>query len=105
MWRRWLRELTVGLYWLKKDLTLRWKLDTPAGVMGILAVTFGLIFLVIMAQGLATIFRSFIPWVSGARVGETYWASIWFAIKGSLVFLLFCTSVILFFLFKSSNRN
>lgn len=105
MWQRWLRELSVELYWLKKDIIRRWHLDTPVGVVGILALTSGLIFLVILGQGLASLFQNMIPWVAGSRAGEVYWSSVGFSIKASFVFLIFCCTLIVFILLKIFNHR
>jgi len=100
MWRRWLADLKVELYWLKKDFTQRWHLDTPVGIVGILAVIFGVVLLASMIKGLAKMFQLFIPWVSGANISTAYWSSVGFALKTSFVFLLFCVLVIFFFMLK-----
>jgi len=100
MWRKWLSDFKVELYWLKKDLTKRWHLDTPAGFAGILAIVFGVILLIIMVQGIAKLFRLFIPWISGARIGEAYWSSVGFALQASVIFLLFFSSLIFFIMLK-----
>lgn len=105
MWRRWLADLRVRLYWLKKDLLRHWQLDTPTGVVGILTVIFGLTLFVSLAQGLAKMFRLFIPWVTGANISEAYWSSVGFAIKTSFVFLAFCVLVLLLFVLKFSKRR
>ena len=105
MWQRWFRNLSLEWRWIKLDIIHRWHLDTPAGVMGMLTVISGLLFLVIIGNGIAHIFRSFVPWVSGSRVNDVYWQSVGFGLKTSFVLLLFSGSLILFFLFKFSNRR
>jgi hypothetical protein len=100
MWKSIFREIVIELYWTKKKILRYWKLNTPAGIMGILTMIFGLVLLVIIAQGAARIFRSFIPYVSGVKMGQAYWSSVSFGLKVSLTFLLFLSSLILFIIFK-----
>jgi hypothetical protein len=105
MWGRWLRDLSVELYWMRRNIIRRWRLDTPTGVMGILTLISGLLLFVVIGNGISQIFRSFVPWVSGSRVGEVYWQSIGFGIKTSFIFLFFSGSLIIFFLLKLSRRR
>ena len=105
MWGRWIRNLNIELHWMKRNIIRRWQLDTPTGVMGILTLISGLLLFVIIGNGMSLIFRSFVPWVSGSRVGEVYWQSIAFGIKTSFLFLIFIGSLIIFFLLKSSGRR
>jgi hypothetical protein len=100
MWRRIFREIVIELYWTKKKILRYWKLDTPAGVLAVLTIISGLALLVIIAQGAALIFRSFIPYVSGVRMGQAYWSSVGFGLKVSLTFLLFFSSFILFIMLR-----
>lgn len=105
MWRRWFRDLRVEWHWLKRDMIRRWSLDTPVGIMGILTIISGLLFIIIVGDGVAHIFRSFVPWLSGSRVSEIYWKSLGFGFKISSMLLLFSGSLILYFLLKYSNRR
>lgn len=105
MWRRWIRDLSVELHWTRRNIIRRWRLDTPTGVMGILTLISGLLLFVVIGNGISQIFRSFVPWVSGSRVGEVYWQSIGFGIKTSFIFLIFSGSLIIFFLLKLSGRR
>lgn len=105
MWRRWLRDLRLELHWKKRNVIRRWRLDTPTGVMGIIALISALLLFVIIGNGISQIFRSFVPWVSGSRVGEVYWQSIAFGIKTSFTFLIFCSSLIIFFLLRFPRRR
>jgi len=105
MWRRWIRKLSVELPWMKRNIIRRWRLDTPTGFMGILTLISGILLFVVIGNGIAKIFRSFVPWISGSRVGEVYWQSIGFGIITSFVFLFFCGSLILFFVLKLSGRR
>lgn len=105
MWRRWIRDLGIELHWAKRDIIRRWNLDTPAGTVGILTLISGLLLLIVLGNGIAHAFRSFIPWVSGSRVGEVYWQSVGFGIKTSFTFLLFCGLLMLFILLKFSERR
>ena len=89
MWRRWIRDLSVELHWVNRNIIRRWRLDTPTGIMGILTLISGLLLLIVIGDAIAHAFRAFIPWVSGSRVGEVYWQSIGFGIKTSFLFLLF----------------
>lgn len=105
MWGRLIRDLSVELYWMRRNIIRRWRLDTPTGVMGILTLISGLLLFVVIGNGISQIFRSFVPWVSGSRVGEVYWQSIGFGIKTSFIFLFFSGSLIIFFLLKLSRRR
>lgn len=105
MWGRWIRDLSVELYWMRRNIIRRWRLDTPTGVMGIITLVSALALFVVIGNGISQIFRSFVPWVSGSRVGEVYWQSIGFGLKTSLIFLIFSGSLIIFFLLKISGRR
>jgi len=105
MWRRWLRDLRLELHWKKRNVIRRWRLDTPTGVMGIITLISALLLFVVIGNGISQIFRSFVPWVSGSRVGEVYWQSIRFGFMTSFVFLVFSGSLIIFFLLKLSRRR
>ncbi len=105
MWRRWISDLRVELHWMKRDIIRRWQLDTSTGIMGILTLVSGLSLLVVIGDGVAHIFRSYVPLVSGSRVGEVYWQSIGFGIKTSFIFILFSASLIIFFMLKLSGRR
>lgn len=105
MWRRWIRDLEVEFYWIKRDLFRRWHLDTPLGIVGILALISGILLLIIMGEGIAHVFRSYIPWVAGSRAGALYWESIGFGFKASIIFLMFSGSLILFFMLKFFDRR
>lgn len=105
MWRRQIRMYNIELQWLKRDMIRRWHLDTPTGVMGILLLTSAVLLFVVIGGGFAYIFRSFVPWVSGPRVGEVYWYSLGFGLKVSFLFILFIGSLITFFLLKLNERR
>jgi hypothetical protein len=90
---------------MRRNIIRRWRLDTPTGVMGILTLISGVFLFVVIGNGISQIFRSFVPWVSGSRVGEVYWQSIGFGIKTSFIFLIFSGSLIIFFLLKLSGRR
>lgn len=105
MWGKWIRDLSVELHWTRRNIIRRWRLDTPTGVMGILTLISGVLLFVVVGNGISQIFRSFVPWVSGSRVGEVYWQSIGFGIKTSFIFLIFSGSLIIFFLLKLSGRR
>lgn len=105
MWRRWIRNMSLEMRWMRRNTIRRWRLDTPTAVMGILTLFSGLLLFVIIGNGVSKIFRSFIPWISGSRVGEVYWQSIGFGLITSFVFLVFCGSLIVFFLLKLSRRR
>jgi len=105
MWRRWIRDLSVELHWMKRDIIRRWRLDTSTGIMGILTLISGILLFIVIGGGVAHIYRSFVPFVSGSRVGEVYWNSIGFGIKLSFIFLTFCTSLIILLLLKLLERR
>lgn len=105
MWERWIQDLRIELHWMRRKIIRRWRLDTPTRVMGILTLISALLLFIVIGIGISEIFRSFVPWVSGARVGEVYWQSIGFGIKTSFIFLIFCSSFITFFLLKLFGRR
>lgn len=105
MWRRLIRDLSVELNWMRRNIIRRWRLDTPTGVVGILTLISGLLLFVVIGNGISQIFRSFVPWVSGSRVGEVYWQSIGFGIKTSFIFLIFSGSLITYLLLKLGKRR
>ena len=105
MWRKWIRELKLELHWTKRNIIRRWRLDTPLGVMGIVMITSALLLLIVLGNGVSQIFRAFLPWVSGSRVGEVYWQSIGFGIKTSFLFLIFSGSLIIYVILKFSVRR
>lgn len=105
MWRRLINDLSVELHWMKRDIIRRWRLDTSTGVMGILTLISGLLLFIVIGDGVAHIFRSFVPFVSGSRVGEVYWQSIGFGLKISFIFLVFSSSLIILFLLKFLERR
>ncbi|EHQ87351.1 hypothetical protein DesyoDRAFT_0142 [Desulfosporosinus youngiae DSM 17734] len=105
MWRRQIRILNIELQWMKRDIIRRWRLDTPTGVVGILSLISAVLLFVVIGAGFAYIFRLFVPWVSGPRVGEVYWYSLAFGIKASFLLLLFIGSLITFCLLKLSERR
>lgn len=105
MWRRWIRNLIVELHWMKRNIIRRWRLDTPTRIVGILTLISGLLLFIVIGNGISQIYRSFVPWVSGSRVGEVYWQSIGFGVKTSFIFLIFSASLIIFFVLKVSERR
>lgn len=105
MWHRLMREVMVEFYWIKEELIRRWHLDTPIGLMGIIALFSGIILVILIGQGIATIVRGSIPWVAGSTVGALYWSSLGLALKVSLVFIIFCSSLILYMMLKYYNRR
>lgn len=105
MWHRLIRELRIETYWMKKEMIRRWHLDTPVGVVGIIALLSGVALFMIIGQGIAKVIRGAIPWVAGSTVGAVYWSSIGFALKASFIFLLFCSSLIVFSLLKTYYRR
>lgn len=102
---RWTDTLKIEFHWWKRDVIRRWRLDTPIGMSGILVIVSGILLLIVLGNGAAHIFRFFVPWVSGSRIGDIYWQSIGFGIKASIIFILFCTSLIAFIAFKFSERR
>ncbi|HHY27064.1 MAG TPA: hypothetical protein GX523_10060 [Desulfitobacterium dehalogenans] len=105
MLNRFIRELRIEFYWMKKELTRRWHLDTPIGIVGVIAVLSGLGLFLLIGQGVAKIFRAAIPWVTGTSVSTMYWSSIGFALKVSFVFLVFATSLLLLLWLKTHYRR
>ncbi|WP_041219178.1 hypothetical protein [Desulfitobacterium dichloroeliminans] len=105
MLNRLLRELRIELYWIKKVMIRRWRLDTPIGVVGIIALLSGLGLFLLIGQGIAKVFRAAIPWVAGTSVGTIYWSSIGFALKASSLFLLFSASLVVLLWLKTRYRS
>jgi hypothetical protein len=105
MLHRLIRELSIESYWLRKEIVRRWRLDTPVGVVGIIALVSGIALFMVTVQGIAKIIRGAIPWVAGHTVGTLYWSSLGFALKASFVFILFCSSLIFYFLLKMNYRK
>jgi len=105
MWGRLIRNLRIELYWMRRNIIRRWRLDTPIEVMGILTIISAILLIVVIGNGISQIFRSYVPWVSGSRVGEVYWQSIGFGIKTSLIFLIFSGSLIILCLHKLFGRR
>jgi membrane-anchored protein YejM (alkaline phosphatase superfamily) len=97
--------MRVELHWMKRDILRRWRLDTSVGIMGMLTLISGLLLFVVIGDGTAHIFRSFIPLVAGTRVGEVYWQSIGFGIKVSFIFLVFSASLTILFLLRFFERR
>lgn len=104
MWKRWIRELSLELHWTRRNIIRRLRLDTPIGIMGIVTVISALLLFVALVNGMSQIFRAFLPWVSGSRVGEVYWQSIGFGITTSFLFLIFSGSLIIYFVLKFYGR-
>jgi hypothetical protein len=105
MWERIRRELLIEYYWWKRHNVKKRSLDSPLGLMGILFITSGIFLMVIIGQAFAAAFRNMIPVVSGTQVAGIYWASIYFAIKISVVFIIFVISMILILYFRFSGRK
>lgn len=105
MLNRLFRELRIEFYWVKKELTRRWHLDTPIGIVGVIVLLSGLGLFLLIGQGIAKIFRAAIPWVAGNSVSTIYWSSIGLALKVSFVFLVFATSLLLLFWLKTHYRR
>ncbi|SDI41994.1 hypothetical protein [Desulfosporosinus hippei] len=105
MWRKWARMVSLEMEWMKRDIIRRWRLDTPIGVMGILLLVSFILLFIVIGGGFAYIFRLFVPWVSGARVGDVYWYSLGLGIKVSFLLLLFIGSLVMFFLLKINERR
>ncbi|AHF05754.1 hypothetical protein [Desulfitobacterium metallireducens] len=105
MRHRWIHEIGMEIFWMKKELIRRWRMDTPTGIMGIIAVTSGFVLLIFMVQGIAMVIRGAIPWVAGSKVSALYWSSLGYALKATLAFLVFCTSIIVFILLKIFYRR
>ncbi|NMA67820.1 MAG: hypothetical protein GX958_00115 [Desulfitobacterium sp.] len=105
MLNRFIRELRIEFYWLKKDFIRRFQLDTPIGLIGVIALLSGLGLFILISQGVAKIFRAAIPWVNGSAIGSIYWTSILFAIKVSFMFLLFSASILILLWLKTRSRR
>ena len=105
MWRRWIRNLTIELDWMKLGIIRRWRLDTPTGVLGTIILISGVLFFIIIGTGIARIFRSFVPWVDGTRVGEVYWQSLSFGFKASILLLIFGGALMAYLFLKFTDRR
>ncbi len=105
MWERIRREILIEYYWWqrhngKKHIGKKRRLDSPAGVMGILFIMSGIIVMVIIGQAFAAMFRNMMPLVSGTAVAGTYWSSIIFALKMSVFLIAFICSFIAIIYYK-----
>ncbi|MEA4901294.1 hypothetical protein [Desulfitobacterium sp.] len=105
MLHRLLHEIKIELYWFKKELSRRFRMDTPIGIMGIIALISGALLLLSLIQGIAAVIRGAIPWVAGSNVSSIYWSSFGYALKISLIFIAFSVSITLFFLLKIFHRR
>jgi len=105
MWERIRRELLIEYYWWRRHTVKKRHLDSPLGVMGILLITSGIFLVVIIGQGFAALFRNMMPLVSGTQVAGAYWSSVIFAMKISVVLIIFISSIIIFLFLKVSKRR
>ncbi|MFA6807615.1 MAG: hypothetical protein WCR27_01350 [Eubacteriales bacterium] len=105
MWERFRRELQIEYYWYKRHSVKNSRLNSPVGFMGILCVGSGIILMIIIGQAFASIFRNLIPIVSGTQVTGVYWNSIIFALKLSLIFMIFIISLVGTLFYKFYRRK
>lgn len=105
MWERIRREMLIEYYWWKRHAGKKRRLDSQLGVMGILPIALGIILMIIIGQAFAAFFRNMIPLVGGSQVAETYWASVFFAIKASLVLMLLLISLIGILIYRFFRRR
>ncbi|NLI91198.1 MAG: hypothetical protein GX434_03030 [Peptococcaceae bacterium] len=105
MWKRIRRELLIEYYWWKRHTAKKYPLDSPLGLMGILFMMSGFFLMIIIGQAFAAIFRNMIPVVNGSQVAGVYWSSLFFALKISVVFMVFVISLIFILYFKFFGRK
>ncbi len=105
MWERIRRELLIEYYWWRRHTVKKWRLDSPVGVVGILLITSGIILTIIIGQAFAALFRNMMPLVSGTQVAGAYWSSVFFALKISIVLMIFIISIIVFLFLRFSRRR
>jgi hypothetical protein len=73
-----------------------------AAVIGVIVVS--IVFFVLLSKLIASIYRSFIPFVPGPQIADAYWASIASAIKLSLL-LIGILGVCIFVIFMKFTRR
>ncbi len=112
MWERIRREIIIEYYWWRRhtgrrNVSKKWRLDSPLGVMGILFISSGIIVTIIIGQAFAAMFRNMMPLVTGTAVAGTYWSSIIFAFKMSMFLIVFISSfiAILYYKFSSGRKR
>lgn len=102
MWERIRRQMLIEYYWWRRHSGKKSRLDSPLSVVGILFITSGIFLMIIIGQGFAALFRNMMPLVSGASIAGAYWSSVIFAIKISVVLLVFIVSLIIILFLKIS---
>ena len=70
----------------------------------IMIVVVGVVFFVVLSKLIASIYRSFIPFVPGPQIADAYWASITSALKLSLG-LIGVLAVCIFVIFMKVTRR
>jgi len=70
----------------------------------IMIVLVSVVFFVLLSKLIASIYRSFIPFVPGPQIADAYWASIASALKLSLV-LIGILGVCIFIIFIKYTRR
>ena len=115
MWERFRRWVTIEYYWRKRQ---RQRNNIRTGspnrrqrsmVLPIAVVVLaGVGLAILLSRIIASIYRSFIPFVSGPQIADAYWASIASALKLSLVFvgiIAVCLVLLFMKLIKRDNKN
>ncbi|UWG97759.1 hypothetical protein LPY66_02715 [Dehalobacter sp. DCM] len=105
MWERIRRELLVEYYWWRRQNIKKKRLDSPAGIMGILLIGAGIFLMILFAQGIAALLRSIIPVVNGTQIAGAYWSSVFLAIKISLGLIILLVGVVFYIIFKVFGRR
>lgn len=105
MWRRNFYGYRPDWYRLKQDIMKRLRLNTSTGLIGMVMGIAGIMLLTTLVMGFAKVYRNMFLWVSGSRVNEVYWESIRFGLQAGVFLLLFCGSVIIYFIVKGNSRR
>jgi ABC-type Fe3+ transport system permease subunit len=114
MWERFKRWLYLEYYWWKRkrgrqkyrqdhrqDRRDRRRFGVPVLIVTLAAVVLA----VLLSRVIASIYRSFIPFVAGPQIADAYWASIAAALKLSLVFIGIIGVCIVLLVMKFGKRN
>ena len=93
MWERFKRWLYIEYYWWKRKRGRAKARSRSSGrgaggpVSAVIVMGTVVVFSVLLSRVIASVYRSFIPFVSGPQIADAYWASIAAALKLSLVFI------------------
>jgi hypothetical protein len=75
------------------------------GAMAIVVILAGVVIFVLLSKIIASIYRSFIPFVPGPQIADAYWSSIVAALKLSLVLIGIISVCILLLFIKFTKKR